>query len=442
MKVVSPEEKSSRPVSLANSVSGAGMDRVIEKKKFPLQKIAIAAAVVSGLAIIAWFMFDSSGGRSLVVDNSRIVISKVSRGVFEDFIPIRGQVTPRQTVYLDAIEGGRVEEKLIEDGAQVKAGDPIVVLSNTSLQLSVTQNEAMVTEQLNNMRTIELRLEQNRLQHKRNLVELDYQIQRLERQVSRLSNLDIAGLVVKSQLEDAEDELAYYRNRRDVTLESQATDARLQETQLQFLQKSGAQLEQNLVFARKNLDALNVRAPVDGKLSGLDLEVGQSIQRGGRLGQIDDPDNFKLRASIDEFYLNRVGIGQSANFERGGDRYEMRVSKIYPQVKNGQFEIDLLFDGDQPEGIRRGQTIQAKLTLGDATDALLIPNGAFFQDTGGNWMFVVNAAGTEAVKRNVRLGRRNSRNIEVLEGLEQGEEVVTSPYSSFREMDRLKLNED
>ena len=232
------------------------------------------------------------------------------------------------------------------------------------------------------------------------------------------------------------------RPARAVTLESQETDARLQETQLEFLQTSSVQLLQNLDLAHENLDALNIRAPVDGKLSGLDVEVGQSIQRGGRLGQIDDPDSFKLRAEIDEYYLARVDIGQVAHFEQSGREYRTTISKIYPQVNNGQFEVDLLFSGEEPTGIRRGQTVQGKLTLGDATSALLIPNGAFFQDTGGNWMFVVNDNGSEAVKRNVRLGRRNSRHIEVHEGLELGEEVVTSPYSSFKEMDRLQITED
>ena len=370
------------------------------------------------------------------------MISPVISGLFEDFIPMRGRVTPLKTVYLDVIEGGQVEQKLIEDGAMVEAGDLIVVMNNTSLQLDVSRNEAMVTEQLNNMRTIELQLEQNRLQHKRNLVEMDYQIKRLNRQVARLQNLDNAGVATKSQLENALDELEYFTNLRTVTLESQATDARLQETQLDFLQTSGAQLKQNLVLARKNLDALNVRAPLDGKLSGLDVEIGQSIQRGGRLGQIDDPDSFKLRAFIDEFYLGRVDIGQEAQFDKDGRHFETRISKIYPEVNNGQFEIDLLFEGAEPEGIRRGQTIQARLTLGDSASALLIPNGAFYQDTGGSWMCVVSSDGNEAIKRNVRLGRRNSRHIEVLEGLELGEEVVTSPYSSFKEMDRLQLAED
>lgn len=422
------------------AVSGAGMDRRIERNKFPPKRIAMFAAIAAVIAVVAWLMFGDDSGRTLVIGEDKIVISPVSSGTFDDFIPIRGRVTPRQTVYLDAIEGGRVEERLVEDGAMVEKDQLIVVLSNTSLQLSVTQNEALVTEQLNNMRTIELQLEQNRLQHKRNLVELDYQIKRLERQVARFANLDSAGVAAKSQLEDAGDELEYYRNRRVVTLESQATDARLQETQLAFLQKSSIQLEQNLAFARKNLDALNVRAPVAGKVSGLDLEVGQSIQRGGRLGQIDDPDNFKLSASIDEFYLSRVDLGQRATLQSGGEEYSLSISKIYPQVTNGQFEVDLVFDGDQPEGIRRGQTMQARLTLGDSASAMLIPNGAFYQDTGGNWMFVVS--GDEAHRRPVRLGRRNSRYIEVIEGLEVGEEVIVSPYSAFREMDTLKLTEE
>jgi len=313
------------------------------------------------------------------------------------------------------------------------------VLSNTAMQLDVTRNEAMVTEQLNNMRTIELQLEQNRLQHKRDLVEIDYQIQRLTRAVDRLANLDSAGVAAKSQLEDARDELAYYVRKREVTVESQATDARLQETQLKFLRESSDQLQASLALARHNLDALNVRAPVSGKLSGLDVEIGQSIQRGGRLGQIDDPDSHKLRVGVDEFYLNRVDIGLPVHFEQGGRRFDLTVDKIYPQVTNGQFELDLTFDDEEPGDIRRGQTIQAVLTLGDAVSTLLVPNGAFYQDTGGNWMFVVDQTGTSAVRRNVRLGRRNAKVIEVLDGLEAGEEVVVSPYSSFKDMDRLSL---
>jgi HlyD family secretion protein len=418
------------------------MDRRLEKRRWPWGRIALGVAVTALLAVLGWQLGDGVGLRTLAVDNGRVLIAEVEDGVFEDYIPIRARVTPRKTVYLDVIEGGQVQERLVDDGALVEAGDLLVVLSNTAMQLDVTRNEAMVTEQLNNMRTIELQLEQNRLMHKRNLVELDYQITRLTRSVERLSNLDSAGVAAKSQLEDARDELAYYQNRRQVTLESQATDARLQETQLDFLQASSTQLEESLALARQNLDALNVRAPVSGKLSGLDVEIGQSIQRGGRLGQIDDPDSFKLRVAIDEYYLNRVDLGLPARFERGGRTFGLTVSKIYPQVTNGQFELDLQFEGEEPQDIRRGQTLQATLTLGDSTRARIVPNGAFYQDTGGSWLFVVSADGTEAVRRSVRLGRRNDRYIEVLDGLEVGEEVIVSPYSSFKDMDRLSLNQD
>jgi len=427
------------PRNPSQSLSGEGMDRVIEKRRWPLKTAAVAAVAVVVLSGFAAYLVDLSGARSFTLEGSRVVISPVVRGTFDDFIPIRGRVTPLQTVYLDVIEGGQVEQRYVDDGALVEAGALLVSLNNTSLQLDVTRNEAMVTEQLNNMRTIELQLEQNRLQHKRNLVELDYQITRLQRQIERLESLNDAGVAIKSQLEDARDELEYYSKRREVTLESQATDARLQETQLEFLSTTGAQLQANLQLARRNLEGLNVRAPVAGKLSGLDVEVGQSIQRGGRLGQIDDPDHYKLRVEVDEFYLQRVDIGQPAHIEQGGRRFDLTVSKIYPQVNNGQFELDMVFVDTQPDDIRRGQTIQGRLTLGDSSPALIIPNGAFYADTGGNWIFVVDGTGSQAVRRSVRLGRRNTKHIEVLDGLEAGEAVITSPYSSFKEMDRLTL---
>ena len=445
------QQETKKPISMhggatkpgSGAASGQAMDRRVEKKKTPWKTAAIAAGAVAIIAVIGNLIMDASSGRSFKVNESRIVISTVSTGTFEDFIPVRGRVTPLKTVFLDAIEGGRVERVLVEDGTTLKAGDLIVELSNTGLQLDVMRNEALATEQLNNMRTIELQLEQNRLSHKRNLIEINYQIKRLQRQVVRERELIKTNAISQAALDQTEDELEFYVNRREITLESQATDARLQETQLKFLQDTGAQLEKNLLFARKNLDALNVRAPVDGKLSGFNVEVGQSVNRGGRLGQIDDPDRYKLTANIDEFYLGRVDLGQQATYERGGESYGMTIAKIYPQVSNGQFEVDFVFAGDQqPDGIRRGQTLQTKLTLGDATKATLIPNGAFYQDTGGNWVFVVSPEGDQAVKRSVRLGRRNSRFIEVIEGLEVGERVVTSPYTSFVDMDRLKLSGD
>lgn len=418
-------------------ISGAGMDRKVEKKNPLLKKWGPLALVVLVAGYLAYEIFIGSAGRSLEVRESRIQISEVTSGTFEDFIPVRGRVTPAQTVYLDAIEGGRVEQILVEDGAMLKAGDLIVKLSNAQLQLNVLSNEARVAEQLNNMRSIELSLEQNRLQHKRNLVDINYQIKMLTRQEQQEAKLLENNTIPLTKYQDTRDTLQWYKDRLAVTLESQATDSRMQEEQLAFLKSTGARLEGNLEISRQNLESMNVRAPVDGKLSGFDVEVGQSIPRGERLGQIDTPNNFKLTANIDEYYLDRVDIGQRAKYED----YELSITKIYPQVSNGKFEVDFKFVGEQPAGIRRGQNIQTRLTLGDDTKALLIPNGAFFQDTGGNWIFVVTADGKEAIKRNVTLGRRNSRYIEVVDGLDAGERVVTSPYTSFRDMDRLTLND-
>ena len=420
-------------------VSGQGMDRKVAKKT-PIGRNVTYAAAGLLIMVFAWWLIDAlMSGRSLSINSQRITVSNVTVGTFEDFIPLRGRLVPSSTVYLDAIEGGRVDEILVEDGVIVEAGDLIAVLSNINLQLEVLGREAAVTEQLNNMRTIELQLEQNRLSHKRNLIEIDYQITRLSRAVGRQTELVSKDLVSQSTLDDLQDELSYFRNRREITLESQATDTRMQEQQLKQLRGAGDQLQAGLGFARKNLDDLNVRAPLPGKLSGFNIEVGQSIVRGGRLGQIDDPDGYKLNVKIDEYYLGRVDLQQVAVAEHDGRDIDLRISKIYPQVNDGQFEVDMIL-ADEPTGLRRGQTLQVRLTLGDNADAILIPNGSFYQETGGNWIFVVSPDGSEAVKRNVRLGRRNTDFVEVLDGLEPGEKVITSPYTSFSAMDRLTLD--
>ena len=435
-----------RKISEANKPSGMGisgqaMDRRVEKKASYGRLAAYIAGGVAVLLFAWWFVDTILGGRSLSVNAQRITVSSVSTGTFEDFIPLRGRLVPRSTVFLDAIEGGRVEQILVEDGTMVEVGDLIAVLSNTNLQLEVLGREAAVTEQLNNMRTIELQLEQNRLSHKRNLIEIDYQITRLSREIARQRELIAKNLVSQSTVDQLQDELTYYENRREVTLESQATDTRMQEQQLLQLRDAGEQLQAGLGFARKNLEDLSVRAPVAGKLSGFNIEIGQSIARGGRLGQIDDPDGYKLNARIDEYYMGRVDLQQHATAENNGRNVDLQVSKIYPQVNEGQFEVDMMF-AEQPDGLRRGQTLQTRLTLGDNTDATLIPNGAFYQETGGNWVFVVAPGGREAIKRDVRLGRRNTSFIEVLEGLEPGEQVITSPYTSFVGMDRLSLDDE
>jgi HlyD family secretion protein len=417
----------------------SGMDRVVEKTTWQKYRKPVTWGVIALLALILFWYFKPDAGRVLRVQNDRIVVSTVSSGEFDDYIPVRGKVAPLKTVFLDAIEGGRVEAIYVEDGAQVQAGDLIIELSNTQLQLDVIAREAEVTEQLNNLRNTELSLEQNRLSHKRNLVDINYHIIRLGHEIKRLTPLVEKDLMDDGSLERLHDEHDWYVARREITLESQETDERLQKVQMEQLRIAGAQLEKNLEVASGNMEALNVRAPVAGKLTAFDAEIGQALSRGVNIGQIDDPESFKVTANIDEYYLTRVDLGQTAAYSVSGTNFDLSVRKIYPQVKNGTFEVDLVFVDNEPVSIRRGQTLQLNLQLGSPSESLLIPNGAFYQDTGGNWVFVVTADGTRAVKRNVRLGRRNLRFIEVLGGLEVGEQVVTSPYTNYLDMDRLEL---
>lgn len=433
-------QKSGRKPDLqSGQKSGVGMDRKIEKKKtlFSSRNIMLVAGLAS--AVLLYMLFAPGSGRLYKIDGDRVIVAPVVMGEFEDFIPVRGRVTPARTVFLDTVEGGRVEKIYVEDGATVEQGQILVDLSNTALQLDVISREAQVTEQLNNLKTIELSLEQNRLSHKRNLIEIDYQIIRLSRLVARRKQLAVGGSVSIAELENAQDELDYYKKRHAITIESQKSDEKMQKQQMIQLKSSTKQLEKNLIFAHKNLDNLAVRAPVSGKLTAFDAEIGQSMSRGQRLGQIDDPDHFKVKAQIDEFYLGRVDVGQRALVKVGGEELKLIVKKTYPQVRNGQFEIDMTFAGTTPGGIRRGQTVQIKLFLGDTGKAIVIPNGSFYADTGGTWIFVVSFDGTKAVRRDVRLGRRNSKVIEVIDGLQPGEKVVVSPYTNYIDMDRLEF---
>ena len=418
--------------------SGGAMDRVVETKGLSKHvKIAIGAALVVVAAVIFYLMAPNASSQTVAAD--RVTISTVEKGRFDDFLPLRARVTPLVTVYLDAVEGGRVEQVLVEDGAMVQKGQLLAVLSNSDLQLNLLARQTEVTQQINSMRSQELALSQNRLANERAIIEADLIANKARRQYEMQRPLADKGYVPGKVLRDSQDDYASSRRRAEVLRRSQATDERLQSSQLAQLRQSAASLNASLAIARATLDALNLRAPVAGQLTAFSIQVGQSMNRGERLGQIDSAGRNKLVAQVDEFYLGRVAPGQIATAEWGGKTYRMKVAKIYPQVRNGTFEVDLHFVGPEPADIQRGQTLQTKLTLGDPTPALLIPNGAFYNETGGAWVFVVTPDGSEAVKRPVRLGRRNADYIEVLEGLEPGEKVLTSPYTGFADKDRLDL---
>ncbi|HEV2747406.1 MAG TPA: efflux RND transporter periplasmic adaptor subunit [Allosphingosinicella sp.] len=424
----------------AKTQSGGAMDRVVEKKGLSKQvKIAIGAGLLVIGAGTFYAMAPTADSQTVAAD--RVTISTVERGTFDDFLPLRARVTPLVSVYLDAIEGGRVEEVLVEDGAQVQKGQLLAVLSNADLQLSVLARQTEVTQQINSMLSQELALAQTRLANERALIEADLVTEKAQRQYQMQAPLAQKGFVPGKVFRDSRDDYQDSRRRSEVLRRAQATDERLQSSQLAQLREAAATLNAGLGIARGSLDALNLRAPVSGQLTAFSIQVGQSMNRGERLGQIDTEGN-KLVAQVDEFYLGRVQPGQTATAEWGGKTYKLKVAKIYPQVRNGTFEVDFHFVGAAPNDIQRGQTLQTKLTLGDPAPALLIPNGAFYNETGGAWVFVVAPDGSEAVKRPVRLGRRNADYIEVLEGLEPGEKVLTSPYTGFADKDRLDLEKN
>ena len=413
------------------------MDRVIERKRLPVWVKSASGAVILLLLALGWWLMPR--GASQTVASDRITISDVRRGTFEDFLPLRARVTPLVTVYLDAVEGGRVEKVLVEDGATVVKGQLLAELSNADLQLSTLARETEVAEQLNNLRTTELALARTRTDNERAIIEAETDAAKAKRLYDLQAPLAARGFVAGKTFGDTRDDYAYQQKRVRVLHQAQSTDERMQTSQLGQLRGTAASLQSALGIARGNLDQLNLRAPVSGQLTSFSIQVGQSAQRGERLGQIDSPGRNKLTAEVDEYYLGRVQLGQTATVDYAGRSFAMKVAKVYPQVKNGQFEVDLQFTGGEPAGIQRGQTLQAKLTLGDPTPARLIPNGSFYNDTGGAWVFVVAPDVRSATKRQVRLGRRNADDIEVLDGLDAGEKIITSPYTGLADKDRLDL---
>lgn len=415
------------------------MDRRIERRS---RKPYLIGAAVVAVAVLIYLFASVDTSTSFTLNGQRIRTAEVTRGMYEDYIPLRASVEPERTVYLDAIEGGRVEAILVEEGTHVEEGQPLIELSNTSLQLDVIAREAEVSEQLNNLRNTQLAIEQNRLKLKSDLIDIDYEITRLTRLVDRYEELQGSKFISENEYEDAVDELQYNRNRREVTRESQAQDEIVRKAQIEQLEGSVAQLEKNLLLARSNLDNLLIRAPRSGHLTSLNAELGESKSRGERLGQVDDIDRFKATAFVNEFYLNRLLIGQKAQLEVNGREYELEVAKIYPEVQASQFEVDLKFIGDAPPDIRRGQTLQLRLVLGDiAEQAVLLTNGPFFNDTGGAWVFVLDPDGKVATRRPVQLGRRNPNTIEVESGLIPGDVVVISSYANFIDVDRLFIDD-
>ena len=382
----------------------------------------------------------STGGRSHNVAINSITISSVTQGVFVDALSLRGQVLPKTTIYLDTTTGGLVEQRLVEQGEFVEKGQPLVRLSNTNLQLDVMGREAQVTEQLNFLRNTQMTMATSRLNLRRDLLEIELQISHLKRRAKQSSMLVDKGLLAKDRLTEIEDNLRYYQARKALTIERQEQENSIRKVQVKQLEESAVMLEKNLLFARNNLENLLFKAPVSGYLSEINVEVGESKERGARLGQIDIPNEYKLVILLDEFYLNQIHRDLAVMVALESGNIMAKVSKIDSRVNQSKFQIEV----DLPtstNNIKRGQNIDIKLMLGaNKEQALLLKRGAFFASSGGNWAYVLTAEGSKAIRRNISLGKKNQDYFEILSGLSLGEKVITSSYGNFDKAQQLQLN--
>jgi HlyD family secretion protein len=415
------------------------MDQIIKKKKWPARRIITYAAVGAFILLVLNILIFQSSRSTLNVESEKLTISTIERGPFQEFIPVMGEVLPLQTIFLDVEEGGLVEKIFIEAGSAVKQGDKILKLSNTSLLMDIMYREAELFQQINNLRNTRLLFEQSRLALERDLADLDFQVEKQKRKFTSFQSLFDEKLISRHDFEDTRDEYDMVQNKRRLAAESQEKELAFRQQQITQLEDAVQRMQENLRVAKGKLDNLTLRAPISGILTSLQAEPGQSKSPGERLGQIDAPEGYKARAEIDEFYIDRIEKGKPGQFELSGNTYRMVVSRVYPEVLNGKFSVDLEFPGRQAPGIRRGQTLHIRLELSDVSEALLLPRGGFFQKTGGNWVFVLEADGKTAVKRDVRLGRQNPDVFEVLSGLSAGERVITSSYDNFGDNERLVL---
>ncbi|KJY94707.1 efflux RND transporter periplasmic adaptor subunit [Pseudoalteromonas piscicida] len=417
------------------------MDKKIERSGLQKHlKKGVVGGVLLGIAAAAFaFNNTSSSGRSQNLELRSLTVSTVSKGAFVDALSLRGQVVPKTTIYLDTIAGGQVEERLVEQGEYVEAGQPLVRLSNTSLQLDVMSREAQVTEQLNFLRNTQMTMETSRLNLRRDLLEIDLQISHLERRYKQSKPLVEKGVLATDRLSEIEDDLKYYKARKELTLERQTQENSIRKVQVAQLEDSAVMLQKNLQFARKNLENLLIKAPVSGYLSELDVEIGESKSKGARLGQIDIPNEYKLVVRLDEFYLNQVQPEMAVNVLLDSGVVTAKVSKIDSRVTQSQFQVEVALPSGQSD-IKRGQSIDVELMLGgNKENALLLKRGAFFTSSGGNWVYVLANDGKSAERRDIRLGKKNQDYYEVLDGLSQGERVITSSYSNFDKAQQLNF---
>ena len=416
------------------------MDRVIEKKYKWLNKKTIWISVIIIIVFLALFniIFGDKSSK-LNVEKDKITIETITDGVFTDYIALIGTVEPIRTVYLDAIEGGRVEDILIDEGNMVKKGDIILELSNTNLILEISNNEAAVSRAVNEFQNTKINLQLQTINRKQNLIETERQLKLQKRQFEYNRELFKQNHISKEEYERSTEQYEATKQQYALLIDVLKTDSVFREVQVKSMENQIKRMEDNLKIIQGRLDNLFVKATTDGELASLNPEIGEVINYGTRLGTINILDDYKLRVEIDEHYIARVKRDLPASFDFNGSDFAISIDKVYPEVNNGRFAVDMVFTSQKPDQIRIGQTFRIKLELGESKQALLIPRGGFYQSTGGQWVYVVDPSGDFATKRSIVIGRQNPKFYEVIDGLKVGEKVIVSGYENFNEKDKLIL---
>lgn len=416
------------------------MDKIIEKKtgwRVAFTKKALPWWLGALLMVFVVYLIVRPNNKTLRVDKDTVTISNVVRGEFNDYIRISGRVQPMTTIQLSPQEGGIVEKILIEEGSPVKAGDAILILSNDNLDLQILNSEAELAEKENILRNTQIQMEQQKLDVRQNVLEYGTNVERLRRTYEQQKALYEDKLIAKEEYLTAEEDYKLAKQKYDLIIERSTQDSLYRGTQIDRMEESLDNMQLNMSMIRRRKSNLVVKAPIDGELGLLDVVLGQNIASGTKIGQINSVGVYKVEAQIDEHYIDRVSAGLEATFERQGETYSTIIRKVYPEVRDGKFKADFKFDGEQPGGIRPGQTYYLNLQLGQPEETVIIPRGTFYQRTGGKWIYVVNKDGSKAVKREIRIGRQNPQYYEVLEGLETGEKVITSGYDTYGDSDVL-----
>ena len=414
------------------------MDRQIEKKSFLRRYAWYIAAAAALAALLVWIVLGTTAN-TMTIDASDITISDVTRGKFDDYVRLNGQVLPIQVVQISPEEGGIVREKVVEEGTRVRKGDVILRLSNSNLDLQILNAEAELAEKQNLLRNTQVAMQQDRLNNRTEQATLDTDCDRKRRAYEQNARLYKERLISKEVYLQSREDYKLARRKQSLISQRLKQDSLYRHVQMAQMEDNLDNMRKNVLLVRDRKNKLEVRSAIDGELGLLDVELGQNIAAGQNIGQINDLSDFKVQAQIDEHYIDRVRPGLSASFSRDGKIYRLRVRKVYPEVRNGTFRTDFVFVGERPAQMRSGQTFYVELALGKSQQAMLIPRGTFFQTTGGNWIFVLDKSGRKAYRRNISIARQNPQYYEVTDGLEPGERVITSGYEAFKDNEVLVI---